>query len=116
MSDELTVGSSTTYEIGGKTVTLAPAALGKIKRALNGLTDSNVDVFDRLRNTVAELLANGKNDFATPEWIEENVTMPDATRIVSDARVINGLGENGFFGKGSTTQTRELEEGKPPTL
>lgn len=104
------IGDTITYQIGGKAVKLVPAPLKKTKAAFNELITGADDVFDRLRNA-AVILLSGDNDFATAAWIEENMSLPQVSQVIEDARKVNGLGADGFFQKGP--ETRELTEKKP---
>lgn len=116
-SKDLKAGDTATYQIADKIVTLKPVTLGKMKKAMVAFQQQDKDTFEMMRDHLKAILDNGANQFATAEWIEDNVTMPMATRIISDMRTVNGLGENGFFQAGGaktpSPETRDLSGAAP---
>lgn len=119
-SKDLKAGMESSYTIGGKTVKMKPLTLGKMKKATQVFQKKGADTFDMMLDSLFEILSNGENVFATREWINDNVTMPLATQILSDMRTINGLGDNnGFFqaaapaAKSLPTESRDLTEVRP---
>lgn len=117
MSDEskdLKTGMTTTYEIEGKKVVLKPTTLGKMKKAMAAFQKKNADTFDMMQDHIFEILNNGFNDFATKEWIADNISLPMASQIINDMRAINGLGNNDFFQTGgakvSTENQKEIRD------
>jgi len=109
-SKELKVGDTATYAIADKVVTMAPVTLGKMKRAMEAFKNKDVDSFEMMREHLFEILSNGKNEFLDRAWIEENVTLPQATRIISDMRIINGLGDTSFFPAGAPKEPKEIRD------
>lgn len=97
-------------EIGGRTVLLRPLPLKKFKEAMK-VVFSVMDAFAKsatippaefMKQLPEMILGNfdalvpfiidrGVNDFATPEWIEDNMTVPDMEAILAAAYVINGV-------------------------
>lgn len=117
-SKELKAGMTATYEIGGKTVTLKPVTLGKMKKAMAVFSSGTQDPFDAMADHLAEILANGSNDFATREWIADNMTMLEATQVIEDSRKVNGMADGSFFRNGSEAgkakrEIRDLIEDTP---
>lgn len=116
-SKDLKTGETTSYEIGGKTVTLKPVTLGKMKRAMDAFMAKDADTFEMIQNHLVEILANGTNEFATKDWISENVTLPMANKMIDDMRAINGLEKKDFLRKGAAESgekvTRDLVDQKP---
>lgn len=118
-SKELKVGDTATYQIAGKTITLKPVTLGRMKKAMTAFAivpGKNTDTFDMMQEHLYEILSNGDNAFATREWIGNNVTMPVASQIISDMRIVNGLEQKDFFSTGSPAkETRELNGQATPS-
>lgn len=119
-SKDLKAGDTAYYQIGDKTVVLKPVTLGKMKKAMMAFQEKDKDTFDMMRDHLMAILDNGNNPFVTQEWIEGNITMPIATRIIEDMRIVNGLGENGFFQPGGAktlpVETRDLSGAAPTPL
>lgn len=115
-SKELKAGETTTYDVNGKVLKLKPVTLGKMKKAMEAFMAKDVDTFEMIQNHLVEIFANGENDFATKEWIADNVTLPMANRMIDDMRAINGLEKRDFL-KGGATEAikveRDLVELKP---
>lgn len=114
-SKDLKTGDTTSYEIGGKTVKLKPATLGKMKKAMAAFTmapGQTMDTFDMIQNHLTEILSNGENDFVTKDWIADNITLPMANKMIDDMRAINGLEKRDFLKKGAAETgkvTRDLD-------
>lgn len=114
-SKELKTGQTAQYEIEGKTVVMKPLTLGKMKKAMMAFQKKS-DTFEMMQEALFEILS-GNNEFATREWINNNVTMPQATQIINDMRKVNGMED--FLGErerkpAATLETRDLIE-KTPT-
>jgi hypothetical protein len=108
-STELKSGDTATYNIGGLKVTMVPCTLGKMKKAIDVFKDGDKDSFEMIQEHIFQILSNGQNDFATREWINENLTMPLAVQIMTHMRIINGLEQNGFFQKAGAMTLKPLE-------
>jgi len=110
------VGGTVTYEISDKKLVLKPTSVGRMKRAMMALKGDG-DMFDNIVAYMSVIFEGGANDFATKEWLEENVTMPQANKIIDDMRVINGMGQS-FFPKGEPAKVTEkdLEESPAPAI
>lgn len=116
-SKELKVGDTATYDIAGKKVVLKPVTLGKMKKAVEAFKRKDGDTFEMMQEHLFEVLGNGENAFATREWISNNVTMPQATKIISDMRIVNGLERSDFFQAGSPTkEVRDLSGSATPSV
>jgi hypothetical protein len=116
MSEEkLQVGQSVKYEIARRTLTLKPLPLGKMKRATLIFAEPSGGDMETIAKYVAAILDNGLNANLTTEWIMENVSLPEAQRIIEDSRTVNGLGS--FFQRGEPSveikTERPLEETTP---
>lgn len=107
MSEELEVGGSRTYEIGGRTLKLKPLSLGKMKRATTIFTEKGGDDMDLIARYVLAVLENDENKDLSLEWIVENITLPLAHDIVLDSRRVNGLGQS--FQTGPTPVVAKVE-------
>lgn len=94
-SKDLKAGMRTSYLIGETTVRLKPLTLGKMKKSMEAFKKEDGDTFEMMLESLFHILDNGENPFATREWINDNVTMPLASTLITDMRVINGL--DGFF-------------------
>lgn len=116
--DDVKTGQTKEYEVGGKRLTLKPVTLGKMKKAMGAFMKKDGDAFDMMLDHLTVILDNGCNPFATREWLEDNITLPQANEMVTDMRAMNGLGSNDFFRMGAApavkNETRELLE-KTPT-
>lgn len=108
MSQELKVGQRATYEIAGRSLTVKPLPLGKMKRATMVFTETGQDNMDLISRYLLILLDNGSNEGVTLEWIQDNVTIPEAQEMLDASRVINGLGS--FFQKGPSSLEGRVEE------
>lgn len=108
---DLKAGMTVTYKIGGRMVNLKPVTLGRMKKAMGAFTGGAADPFDAMQDYLVEILADA-NRFADKTWIADNVTLPDATRMIEDSRKINGMGEGGFFQPGATrlAEPREMRD------
>ncbi len=107
-SPELKAGDSATYQVKGKTITLEPLPIGKLKGVFGVLSNP---VKDDLAVTIADylllVLDVEAHPFLTREWIEKNVTLPIYNQIVQDATKINGLTS---FLNGEKRTEKELRE------
>lgn len=106
--DEIKVGQNVTYEIGGRTLTLKPLTLGKIKRAMDSFGKDEGDQFRRIAAYLSNVFENGVNEGIDFQWILENITLPQATQIIEDSQKINGL--NSFFPKATETPSPMIEK------
>lgn len=115
-STDLKTGETTSYKIGGKTVVLKPVTLGKMKKAVMVFQKKGSDTFDMMIDHLVEILNNGENSFANRQWLEDNVTLPQANQIISDMRKVNGMGSENFQNGAakSPSEVRDLTE-KAPT-
>lgn len=104
MSEPLTVGQSVEYTVADRTLKLKPLALGRMKKAMLIFQEKGSDNLETIAKYLLTILDNGTNHDLTMEWILDNVTMPEAQKIMDDSRIINGLGS--FF------QTRTAEQPK----
>ena len=117
MSDQETqIGQSKTYNIAGRSLSLKPLALGKMKKATMIFSQKDKDSVELLAEYLLCIFDNGENDGLTKDWINDNVTMVMAQQIIDDSRKMNGLG--GFFPKGPAPAEqpkveRPLEETAP---
>lgn len=116
-SHALKPGETATYTVKGKTLTMEPVPIGKLKEVIRVL--SNPDPEDISKTVVAWFGAAfdpETHDFLTPEWIQKNVSLPLYNQIVKDALAINGVG-NFQNGDAPQRETRPLVESQtPPTL
>ncbi len=119
-SKELKSGDTATYEIAGKKVVLKPVTLGRMKKAMEAFKDKDGDTFEMMQKHLLEILTNSDNDFMSLDWIADNVTMPIATQIVNDMRIINGLERNNFFQEGvpkaEPRESRDLSGQATPSV
>lgn len=118
MSDtplQVQVGQSVTYNIAGRTLILKPLPLGKIKKATMVLAEPEKNNMDKIADYLS-MMFDAKDEI-TPDWILENVNLPQANDMIDTSRQINGLGS--FFQKGEPAKEikteRPLEEQLPPT-
>ncbi|MBI4396328.1 MAG: hypothetical protein HY548_04475 [Elusimicrobia bacterium] len=98
------------YHVGGKELVLEPMPFKRFKKALavvmGGLQDlegfstaSGLDAVRRLPDILVGkvnelmpiLFAGEQHTFITPDWVEENLSLPLAQRILVDAVRINGV-------------------------
>lgn len=105
------LGQPRTYEIGGRKLLLKPLPLGRIKKASAVLSGAGeTDNFVVISKYILEILSNGENHDLSLEWIEENVTLPDANQMIDDSRRMNGLGS--FFQKAPEAKAPEAMQEK----
>lgn len=105
-SEDLDTGATTSYKINKKIVVLKPLTLGKLKKAMSAW-QLDGDNIDKIHAYVYEILSNGENDFATREWIENNVTLPMANKLIERMMAINGT--NSFFQAGDAKEKAPAE-------
>ncbi len=146
---ELKAGESIDFTVGDKTLTIEAVPYGNIKRIIRLAFSASKDISsgqlttatipDMVDKSLFEILpllfTNGKYSFLTPEWIEDNLTVPKIRKMMEAAIVVNGLED--FFGKtmgmkpataspstdqtppekvGSITSAGSLTDGDPKTL
>ncbi len=113
--NELKVGQSATFKIAGRDLRLKPLSLGKMKRATMIFSEKDADI-ELIGKYIFAILDNGENPKITLQWVQDNVTIPEAQEMIDASRKINGLGN--FFQKGPTAtngvkEVRPLEETMP---
>lgn len=111
-SEDLDTGATTSFKIKKHTVVLKPLALGKLKKAMMAWKGDGDNV-DKIHAYLFEVLSNGENEFATREWIGDNITLPMANKIIERMMAINGT--NTFFQAGGAkektpAETRDLDD------
>ena len=102
---QLTVGQSTTYEIAGRSLKLKPMTLGRMKKATLIFAEKSDDSMEIVARYIMATFDNGENKELSIEWITENMTLPEAQKIIDDSRIVNGLGS--FFPKGPSETATE---------
>lgn len=130
---ELKPGDSTTYTVDGKILVVEPIPFGKLKKIIQIIARVS-KAFDKkaieedLLNIVPKLVEEyvgeivpllfdlKKHPFLTPEWVDDNLTVPTMKAIVVDAITINSLDH--FFYKTvrpapTVAKERELGETNP---
>lgn len=112
---EKQVGQSVSYTIAGRELKLKPMSLGKMKKATLIFSEKG-DNLELMANYLVAILDNSENEGLTKEWVQDNVTLPEAYDIIRDCRLINGL-EQPFLKGTAQPQApiveRELSEATP---
>ena len=146
---ELKAGESIDFQVGDKTLTIEAVPYGNIKKIIRLAFSASKDISsgELKASTIPDmvdknlfailplLFTNGRYPFLTPEWIEDNMTVPKIRKMMEAAIVVNGLED--FFGKalgkmpangnpptpqtppekvGSITSAGSLTDGDPKTL
>lgn len=124
---ELKSGDSQDFTIGDKTLTVEPVPYGNIKRIIRIAFSVSKDISggelkvamipDMIDKNLCEILpllfVKNRYPFLTPDWIEENMTVPRIRKIMETAIVVNGLQD--FFGKAMGKVTGIGSETTPTT-
>lgn len=109
----LTAGDEKEYTIGGQKLTLRPLPLGRLKAAMKILeTGDAKDWMGTIASYITAVFDKADHTFLTKEWIENNVSMPQANAIIADVATVNGL-PNFFQGPNKVTTEKELMEVAP---
>ncbi len=96
---KLQLGDEAKSKIAGKDVVMKPLTLGRMKKAMMIFQSKDGDAFDMMQRAIVEILSP-INDFVTNEWVADNVTMNEATKILMDMRTINGISSQKDFQDG----------------
>lgn len=103
------VGGTVTYEISGKKLVLKPMSVGKMKKAMLALRESD-DALDNVLAHLEVVFSNSENEGVTKEWLSENITMPMANKMIDDMRAVNGMGGRDFLASRGELKEKDLQE------
>lgn len=110
----LTAGDEKEYTVGGKKLTLRPLPMGQLKAAMKILeTGDAKDWMGTIASYLAAVFDKAEHDFLTKEWIENNMSMPQANAIIADVATVNGLPNFLQAPAKAPTEERELMEATP---
>ncbi len=85
-------GETAVYKMGDVALKLIPLPLGKLKKALDAIKNLNTEnLSTMLADYMLAIFDKDQNEFLTNEWIDNNMTVPMAQRIIQDFSMVNGL-------------------------
>jgi hypothetical protein len=97
------------YRIGGQTLKLEALPIGKLKQAMKQWAEADpADWTGTIAGYLLAVFDKGTHPFLTKDWIENNVTKPQADQIMADVATVNGLPN--FLNRGSQTEERPVME------